>query len=210
MPALQRVVGLVEIGGGRSLPRCSYALTSGSAVGEEAERLINRPRICGRPPLNGPPLKHAAISSSSSIHIIEGDCWLPISCSILDTIFRQFYLTLASTFLRDVYYQFTTLPIPQNDFAGKAIVTGSNTGLGLETARIIAGLNAEKVILAVRHVKEGEVAKEDIDQKKRLKKRVSDKIIFVIALPFLLLRFALIRLKLSFFKNRVDFSVYFV
>lgn len=48
------------------------------------------------------------------------------------------------------------------DLKGKiAIVTGSNTGLGRETAKVLAGKNAE-VILAVRNIKKGEDAIRDI------------------------------------------------
>ncbi|KAH8803434.1 hypothetical protein F5884DRAFT_824334 [Xylogone sp. PMI_703] len=72
---------------------------------------------------------------------------------------------MAGALLRDVSYQFLNLPIPQNDFSGKvAIITGSNTGLDLETARTIAKLNAEKVILAVRNLAEGDIAKADIER----------------------------------------------
>ena len=42
------------------------------------------------------------------------------------------------------------------------IITGSNTGLGLEAARHIVKLNAAKVILAVRTVSKGEAAAADI------------------------------------------------
>ena len=42
------------------------------------------------------------------------------------------------------------------------IITGSNIGLGLEAARHIVRLNAEKVILAVRTISKGEAAAADI------------------------------------------------
>lgn len=65
-----------------------------------------------------------------------------------------------------VYEQlFTRLPYPTTDFSRQTIiVTGSNTGLGLEAARHFARLNAEKVILAVRNVEKGDQAKESIEQ----------------------------------------------
>jgi NAD(P)-dependent dehydrogenase (short-subunit alcohol dehydrogenase family) len=44
------------------------------------------------------------------------------------------------------------------------IVTGSNTGIGLETARHLVRSSASRVILAVRNVKAGEVAKVDIER----------------------------------------------
>ncbi|KAL9131489.1 MAG: hypothetical protein Q9217_000568 [Psora testacea] len=43
------------------------------------------------------------------------------------------------------------------------IVTGSNTGLGLEAARHFTRLNAEKVIIAVRNTEKGEAARENIE-----------------------------------------------
>lgn len=58
---------------------------------------------------------------------------------------------------------FLTPPYPVATFTGKTvIVTGANTGLGLEAARHLYRLNAAKVVLAVRTVFKGETAKEDI------------------------------------------------
>lgn len=55
--------------------------------------------------------------------------------------------------------------MPTQSFAGQTIiVTGSNTGLGLEAARHFVRLNAAKVILAVRSIKKGEDAKASIEQ----------------------------------------------
>jgi NAD(P)-dependent dehydrogenase (short-subunit alcohol dehydrogenase family) len=54
----------------------------------------------------------------------------------------------------------TTADIP--DQAGRvAVVTGSNTGLGLETARALAAAGAE-VVLAIRNVDRGEAARSQI------------------------------------------------
>lgn len=58
------------------------------------------------------------------------------------------------------YSQFLVkLPYPTSDFTGQTIiVTGANTGLGLEAARHFIRLNATKVIIAVRTVSKGEAA----------------------------------------------------
>lgn len=53
----------------------------------------------------------------------------------------------------------TKLPIPTKSFTGQTvIVTGSNTGMGLEAARHLVRLNAARVILAVRSTTKGEAA----------------------------------------------------
>ncbi|KAE9364242.1 NAD(P)-binding protein [Stipitochalara longipes BDJ] len=58
---------------------------------------------------------------------------------------------------------FVTLPKPTKDFTGQTIiVTGSNTGLGLEAARHLSHLNAALIILAVRNITKGEAAKQSI------------------------------------------------
>ena len=58
---------------------------------------------------------------------------------------------------------FVTLPYPTYDFSGQTIiVTGSNSGLGLEAARHFIRLDAAKVILAVRTVAKGNAAAGDI------------------------------------------------
>ena len=57
-----------------------------------------------------------------------------------------------------------SIPLPTTSFAGQTIiVTGSNTGLGLEAARHFVRLDAARVILAVRSVKKGEDAKASIE-----------------------------------------------
>lgn len=59
---------------------------------------------------------------------------------------------------------FVTLPYPTHSFSGQTvIITGSNTGLGLEAARHCTRLGAAKVILAVRTISKGEAAKESIE-----------------------------------------------
>ncbi|KAL6890805.1 hypothetical protein GGI43DRAFT_425299 [Trichoderma evansii] len=49
------------------------------------------------------------------------------------------------------------------------IVTGSNIGLGLEAARHLVGIGAEKVIIAVRNLEAGEEAKKDIEESTGIK-----------------------------------------
>jgi retinol dehydrogenase-12 len=56
-----------------------------------------------------------------------------------------------------------TLPYPTHSFAGQTIiVTGSNTGMGLESARHFVRLGAAKVVLAIRSLDRGQVAAESI------------------------------------------------
>ena len=64
-----------------------------------------------------------------------------------------------------IYTQlFVKLPYPSHSLSGQTIiVTGSNTGLGLEAARHFTRLGAAKVILAVRTLSKGEAAKESIE-----------------------------------------------
>lgn len=58
---------------------------------------------------------------------------------------------------------FLKLPIPSQSFAGLTIiVTGANSGIGLEAARHFVRLDATKVILAVRNLQKGNEAKESI------------------------------------------------
>ncbi|KAK4690249.1 hypothetical protein P7C71_g6495, partial [Lecanoromycetidae sp. Uapishka_2] len=54
-------------------------------------------------------------------------------------------------------------PYPTKKYTGQTIlITGSNVGLGLESARHFVRLDAKKVILAVRDTAKGEAAKESI------------------------------------------------
>lgn len=58
---------------------------------------------------------------------------------------------------------FFTPPIPTGSYEGQVIiVTGSNTGLGFEAVKHLIRLGASKVILAVRTIKKGEKAVEDV------------------------------------------------
>ncbi|KAI1125965.1 putative short-chain dehydrogenase [Nemania abortiva] len=69
---------------------------------------------------------------------------------------------------RSLYRSFTTqvlpLPYPSQTFAGKTVlITGANTGIGLEAARHFVHLNAAKVVLGCRDLEKGEKAKRDIE-----------------------------------------------
>ncbi|KAI2482379.1 Short-chain dehydrogenase [Pyrenophora tritici-repentis] len=63
-----------------------------------------------------------------------------------------------------LYSQFFKTPLyPTSDFSGKTvIITGSNVGLGKEAARHYARLDASVLILAVRSLNKGLVAKQEI------------------------------------------------
>jgi retinol dehydrogenase-12 len=64
-------------------------------------------------------------------------------------------------FLRGQLLQTPTLP--QADLTGQTIiVTGANSGLGLDASKHLARLNVSHLILACRSVSKGEVAKEQI------------------------------------------------
>lgn len=78
-------------------------------------------------------------------------------------------------FLLDFFYSqlIVKLPYPTCSFDGQTVViTGSNTGIGLEAARHFVRLGADKVILAVRSVAKGETAAQDILQSTQAKKNV--------------------------------------
>ncbi|KAJ5116633.1 hypothetical protein N7456_000981 [Penicillium angulare] len=63
--------------------------------------------------------------------------------------------------------QYRKLPllVDEETCIGKTyVITGGNSGLGLETARHLVAASAERVVLAVRNLKSGEAAKEDIEK----------------------------------------------
>jgi NAD(P)-dependent dehydrogenase (short-subunit alcohol dehydrogenase family) len=73
----------------------------------------------------------------------------------------------ATTFLHSQL--FAKLPYPKSSFSGQTvIITGSNTGLGLEAARHIARLGASKVILACRTISKGQTAAANITSSEHL------------------------------------------
>ncbi|CAD6449929.1 6c24b831-bb1d-44d5-a4e5-7e3e44c9496a [Sclerotinia trifoliorum] len=76
----------------------------------------------------------------------------------MPTLFGNF--NLPTDFLgRFLKSQFKKLPYPETSSAGQTvIITGANTGLGLEAARHIVRLNAARVILACRSLSKGEAA----------------------------------------------------
>jgi retinol dehydrogenase 12 len=60
------------------------------------------------------------------------------------------------------------LPYPETSFAGQTIiVTGGNTGVGLEAARHFVRLNAARVIISSRSATKGEAAKQSIEESTR-------------------------------------------
>lgn len=73
-----------------------------------------------------------------------------------------------------IYNQlFLNLPTPTTPCTNKTIiVTGSNTGLGLEAARHFVRLDAAKVILAVRSLERGAAAKKSIEASEKNKEGV--------------------------------------
>ena len=79
----------------------------------------------------------------------------------------QRHCTGKMVMLRLTAEQYRKLPILANDStcSGKTyIVTGSNSGLGLETARHLVEFSASRVVLAVRNITAGENAKKDIEK----------------------------------------------
>lgn len=65
--------------------------------------------------------------------------------------------------LASIRAQLQSIPIPTTSFEGQTIiVTGANTGLGLEAVRHFARLNAARIILAVRSIHKGEAAKKTV------------------------------------------------
>ncbi|KAF4311833.1 short-chain dehydrogenase [Botryosphaeria dothidea] len=68
------------------------------------------------------------------------------------------------SFAQIVVDQWKRLPIVPTDCSGQTvIVTGSNTGIGLEAARHFVRLGAARVIIAVRSTAKGDAAKKDIE-----------------------------------------------
>ncbi|KAG2187079.1 hypothetical protein INT44_003307 [Umbelopsis vinacea] len=67
--------------------------------------------------------------------------------------------------LYGMYAQFFRLPVPKGPFTDQiVIVTGSNSGIGVEAARHYANLDAKKVILAVRNIEGGNEVKKSIEE----------------------------------------------
>ncbi|EKJ72267.1 hypothetical protein NXS19_012545 [Fusarium pseudograminearum] len=70
-----------------------------------------------------------------------------------------------SLFLRMIRDKFTTIPPQEEDCTGKTfVVTGANSGIGLETVRHLTELNAATVILACRSIDKGEQARKDVEE----------------------------------------------
>ena len=67
--------------------------------------------------------------------------------------------------LRMFKEKWTSPTIPQILFTGQVVlITGANTGLGLELSKRVAALNAHKIIITVRSHAKGETAKKEIEQ----------------------------------------------
>ncbi|KAK5081415.1 hypothetical protein PMZ80_011165 [Knufia obscura] len=65
--------------------------------------------------------------------------------------------------------QFSTPPTPNVDLAGRTIlVTGANSGLGLDAAKLLLRLNCSTIVLACRSIAKGERAKQEILSTSRL------------------------------------------
>jgi retinol dehydrogenase-12 len=80
-------------------------------------------------------------------------------------LFAFVTLLIVMASLYSLYAQFFTLPVPKGPFTDQVvIVTGSNSGIGLEAARHYVNLGAKKVILAVRNQESGNEAKKSIEE----------------------------------------------
>jgi NAD(P)-dependent dehydrogenase (short-subunit alcohol dehydrogenase family) len=74
--------------------------------------------------------------------------------------------SLPSLFIKSQFGHKPVWPPKDLDLAGKvAVVTGSNTGLGLEAVDQLLSYSLSKVILGVRSVKKGEAAAEELKKK---------------------------------------------
>ena len=88
---------------------------------------------------------------------------------LLELLFGRFdsrRISYSAMGLLNLFAQpFMTLQLPPpNSFASQTvIITGANTGLGLETARHIVSLGASKAILGIRTLSKGLPAKADIE-----------------------------------------------
>ena len=61
--------------------------------------------------------------------------------------------------------QISTPPVPQADLAGRTIlVTGANSGLGLDATKLLARLRCSTIVVACRSASKGEKAKESLLQ----------------------------------------------
>ncbi|KIV82841.1 hypothetical protein PV11_04914 [Exophiala sideris] len=89
--------------------------------------------------------------------------------------------------------QVTTPPLPTVDCTGRTIlVTGANSGLGLEAAKLLAQLNCSTIVLACRTLAKGEKTQEVIESALGRNSRKS--------------QFILLELDLGSFQNVVAFS----
>jgi hypothetical protein len=99
------------------------------------------------------------------LHCIKWEETLVLaSLRIITLAIKYFAITIVK--MGFLYSQLCVrLPYPSQSFNGQTvIVTGSNTGLGLEAARHFTRLGASKVILAVRSISKGQEAQKSIEQ----------------------------------------------
>jgi len=102
---------------------------------------------------------------------VENPLYVASSARIRSPTSNPFFFTPPSMMwlLDFLYSQLVFTPAyPTISCAGQTIiVTGSNSGLGKEAARHFAPLGASKLILAVRNIEAGGVAKDDIQNTTR-------------------------------------------
>ncbi|KAI1278197.1 hypothetical protein F5Y07DRAFT_406893 [Xylaria sp. FL0933] len=71
--------------------------------------------------------------------------------------------SMSQYFYRQFFGKTPSLTRHDVDLTGKtAVITGSNTGIGLETARQLLDLGLSKLVLAVRDSSKGEIAREEL------------------------------------------------
>lgn len=76
--------------------------------------------------------------------------------------------------------QLSTPPQPDVDFSGRTvIVTGANSGLGLDAAKLLSSLNCSTIVLACRNLSKAQQAKEEVIKSSSAEKKASSHIIIM-------------------------------